>query len=58
MSKESKKKVVVEVPEELHRAARMKALLSDKSLSEVMREVLIMWTEGKSAEEIIEELKK
>lgn len=39
-------KMTIRVPKELHKAARMKALESDVTLSDAVREFLRRWVEG------------
>ena len=39
-------KMTIRVPKELHKAARMKALESDVTLSEAIREFLRRWVKG------------
>lgn len=43
-------KLTVEVPRELHRAAKVKAAQEGRSLADVIRELLTGWAHGKPAE--------
>ncbi len=42
---EATKRITVDVPEALHRRAKMEAVRDGKTLSEVMRALLIEWVE-------------
>ena len=42
----SEHKMAIRLPRELHKAARLKAVESDVTLSDVVREFLRLWVEG------------
>jgi predicted HicB family RNase H-like nuclease len=44
---DSTRQTAIRIPKELHRAAKMKAIELDITLSEAMRKLLGMWVEGK-----------
>lgn len=39
-------KTTIRIPKELHKKARLKALESDVTFSEAVRELLALWVEG------------
>ncbi len=41
-------KMVVRIPRELHKAAKVKAIESDVTLSEAVRELLRLWVSGET----------
>ena len=43
---DSTHQTAIRIPKELHRAARMKAIESDVTLSEAIRELLRLWVAG------------
>jgi predicted HicB family RNase H-like nuclease len=43
---DSTHQTAIRIPKELHRAAKMKAIQSDVTLSEAIRELLRLWVAG------------
>ena len=50
------KRITVDLPPELHKAAKIKAVEKDKPLAEIIREMLRLWIKGKSTDEIKREI--